>query len=237
MDPDTRFTDVEVGLILTRASERQESTSAGKAVVGHGLSLSELEAAATEAGIDAAHIRSAAKEVTLRRSLGLPAHIKDSPEELAHLRVVEGQIDDAAWERIVQALRERFKRNGIATQFGAAREWVSTNTEPDGEGLIRVRIEPDGDATAVSIRRNLKAQRSIPMQLGGTLGAFAVGLGGLMQLGVGGGAGTQLPFLFGGAALVLYGVSRVLVRRWAARLDGELRAALDDIERLVGTGA
>src|SRR5690606_10394130 len=82
------FSDEESALILQRAAELQERR----------LSLTELEAAAAEAGIDAALVRRAAHEVS---TLGPPptppaparAGALGAPLQLVHERVVPGEGD------------------------------------------------------------------------------------------------------------------------------------------------
>jgi len=229
MDAD-RFTDDEVKLILARASERQEGESKHDGVARNGLTLAELRAAASEAGIDPDHVSSAAKELTVRRSQGLPGPLASDANEIAHLRVIQGRVGDAEWDRIVQGLRATFKVTGIISQFGEVREWSSG--EAGVRPAVRVRLDPDGDSTAVTIRQDVSSLGKETYALGGAFAGVGAIAGALFQLpGIAGAApplGLSYALLVAGLGLLVIG--RVTVKKTRKRLNEIFRQTLDQIE-------
>ena len=214
-----RFTDDEVKLILARASERQESEASRTGVARHGLTLAELQEAASQAGIDPNHVSAAAKELTLRRSQGLPGPIVSEANEIAHVRVIQGQVGDAQWDQIVQGLRGMFKVTGIISEFGEVREWSSG--EVGVRPAVRVRLEPDGDSTAVTIRQDVSSLGKETYALGGAfagVGALAAALFQLPAVAAGSPpVGVSVSLLGAGLALLLVG--RVTVKNSRKKLN------------------
>lgn len=232
MEGQQRFTDEEVRLILARAAERHEHSARGQAVVRHGLTLTELESVAAEAGIDPVHVAAAARELDLRREQGLPAPLASNPDELAHVRVLPGPVDDELWGRMVGELRSTFGVSGVASQFGRIREWSTTTGKNDSSGTpaVRVRVEPDGSGTSISIRRDLKGLRTLPLTLGGTFATLAVVFAILLTLATFEPGAMILPGLFGGAAAVSFVGARLAYKGMLSKSDEQFRRVLDAVE-------
>ncbi|MEZ4417567.1 MAG: hypothetical protein R3E10_17565 [Gemmatimonadota bacterium] len=232
MDPNERFTDDEIRLILARAAERQEQTGHGRALARTGLTLSDLEAVASEAGIDPEHVTAAARELQLRREQGLPAPVSSNPDELAHVRVFSGPVDDELWGHIVGELRSTFGVAGATSQFGRIREWATTTDKNDSGGrpAIRVRVEPDGEGTSITIRQSLKSMRQLPTVLGGIFGGFAVVFAVLIGLGAFEPGAAVLPAVFGGASILSWIGARLAYRGTLAKSEDQFRRVLDAAE-------
>jgi hypothetical protein len=156
-----RFDETEVAAILEKAAELQH---AGQRQLpsGEGMTLAELQAIGSEAGIDPRLVAQAAKSIqiggrpTSRRFLGLPIGVGRTVD-------LGRRISDAEWERLVVDLRETFDARGKIRQEGSFRQWTNGN--------LQALLEP----TPTGHRLRLK-----------TLKGDAVGLltGGLAMLGV-----------------------------------------------------
>jgi hypothetical protein len=144
VEPD-RFSDDEVRLLLARAVERQEGVARTALTAKAGLTLAELQEIAAEVGVEASHIESAAREVVLRRERGLPMPLEIDRHAIAHVRVLDGAVDDSAWERLVHDRRDTFGVHGSLSTFGAAREWASGDQTADGGSGVAVRIRVELD--------------------------------------------------------------------------------------------
>ena len=229
MDAD-HFTDDEVELILARASERQENAARRSGVARSGLTLAELREAASEAGIDPAHVSAAARELALRRSQGLPGPVVSDASEIAHLRVIRGRVGDSEWDQIVQGLRSTFKVTGIISQFGEVREW--STGEVGVRPAVRVRLEPDGDSTAVSIRQDVSWLGKESYAIGGSLAGVGALASALFQIPSIAAAsppwGLSLALMGIGLGLVVAG--RVSVKNSRRKLNDLFRRSLDQIE-------
>src|SRR5687768_3068307 len=108
------FNEKQAGAILRRAAELSSASSTGGS--SGGTTLADMERIAAEIGIDAAHVRAAAAELT-RSPAGNTAGIIDLE------RVVPGELSDEAWEAVVADLRRTFSNPGTTSQVGLAREW------------------------------------------------------------------------------------------------------------------
>jgi hypothetical protein len=156
-----RFNEAEVAAILEKAAEAQHS---GQRLLpsGEGMTLAELQAIGTEAGIDPRLVAHAARSIDLagrptsRRFLGLPIGVGRTVD-------LGRRISDEEWERLVVDLRETFDARGKIRDEGSFRQWTNGN--------LQALLEP----TPTGHRLRLK-----------TLKGDAVGwiTGGLAMLGV-----------------------------------------------------
>lgn len=178
-----RYGDREVGLILKRAAElqRQEPTSAAE---GGGLTLSDLEEIAAEAGIDPRLLRQAAAEIEsgddalmaegLARVLGAPPTIKLE-------RSVSGELPEADFERLVPEIQAAAESHGQASLLGRTLTWRSST--PQNERSLQVTITARGGRTRITIEERLHGLA------GGLFGGLLGGVGGGVGFGVGFGVG------------------------------------------------
>ncbi len=136
-----RYSAEEVSAIFEQAAQAEQSgrLPAGR---GQGMTLAELQAIGTEAGIPSELVRQAAQALdhrpqpANRNFLGLPYRVG--------LNVtLPRTLSDPEWERLVVDLRETFDARGVVRQDGSLRQWTNGNlqvlVEP-GEGGHRVRF-------------------------------------------------------------------------------------------------
>lgn len=112
------FNEKDVGVILKRASEMQEATASTR----FGLSLDELKQVAADAGIDPRHIEAAISEMD--HHLPEETNFWGGPLWVAREVIVEGTIDEIAWEEIVSESRRYFKDTGEVREWSSSREWA-----------------------------------------------------------------------------------------------------------------
>jgi hypothetical protein len=201
-----RFDETEVAAILEKAAELQHSGQR-QLPSGEGMTLAELQAIGSEAGIDPRLVAQAAKSIeiggrpTSRRFLGLPIGVGRTVD-------LGRRISDAEWERLVVDLRETFDARGKIRQEGSFRQWTNGN--------LQALLEP----TPTGHRLRLK-----------TLKGDAVGwiTGGLALIGVGA-VSFILAAMRGGAAdagamsslgvmatmgAAMFGLGALRLPRWA----------------------
>ena len=139
-----RFTDKQIGLILKRAVELDEGSAGGD---GRGLSLTDLESIAAEAGIDPGTVGRAIAEMDRRKGLDTSTRLvppaartevrtlprRFSPEEIAELmRVVDQEVN--AQGTVVEAL------GGVRWTSTARFINTQVSVDPSGEDTI-LRVE------------------------------------------------------------------------------------------------
>ena len=224
-----RYDDEEVHEIFARAAGRQKEAERAESASQAGLSLAELQHIGSEAGIDPDLVADAARALALQQPGGALTE-PVNPWEVSQDRMLPGPVSGGAWEQIVGDLRRTFKKNGIVSEFGDAREWHSG--DDIASHPIRLRMEPSGEGTHVSLRqdvateiRGLYVALSIP-------GVMAVLFTVITLVG-------NEPRLwgmvgaFGMAALLgLIGL-KPLGRRWMAKQSGNFSAVTDRIELIV----
>lgn len=141
-DQDDRYSEEEVGLILRRAADAQP---------GRTLTLAELEAVATEAGLSATLVRRAATDLRARPEPSVaPPDGAFGPTMLVQERRVEGQLDASAWEELVAQIRRQLKVEGGVEHLGRELVW-SSNVGRSGRD-IRVQVTPRRGQTAIRVQ-------------------------------------------------------------------------------------
>ncbi len=160
-----RFTDDEVALILERAAntpaeDRIDADPAVAPAPTSGLSLTELQAIAREAGIDP-HAVARAADAVVRGDL-VPTSVQTAtgaPIALARTVRFGRDIDDRTWARMVVLLQETFAARGRLRSDGALREWSNGNLravlEPTPQGhQLRISTRK-GNAAALRVFGNV----------------------------------------------------------------------------------
>jgi hypothetical protein len=238
-----RFADDEIRAIFERAAERQEQARAAErghdAAAEGGLSLSELQEIGRAAGIDPDHIAAAAEAIgsgALARRSGrdAPAPVTaPSGKPLLHESRVVGRLDDAAWERIVDALRREAKVAGISGQVGRVREWAKDADSKESTPLT-VRVVPDGDRDRLQVTEGTEQLYLVPKILGGVMAGNGMLIGLMLLLMDPSGPPPALAagFLALGAAIWGggTGIAKLVARRKAERLT----AVADRLALLAG---
>src|SRR5690606_7674999 len=126
-----------------------------------------------------------------------------------------GRVADAQWERVVAELRTIFKKNGIPSQFGEVREWISSNESTESMP-VTVRLEPDGaGGTRVSIHQPMAAAATITLALGGGFSGVGALFGSLIGAGLLEPAAATFALFMVGAGALSAGAGWVGTRAYA----------------------
>ena len=221
-----RFGDREVGLILKRATELQDTASEPS---GAGLTLKELEEIAAEAGIDPTHLRRAAAEVQAGGpSSGLATAFLGASPTVSLERMIPGEVSERGFELLVPEIQQVDTGQGVPSLFGRTLTWRSDTrslqlavSSRDGETQIRIDERLHGLAAGL---------------FAGLLGGGGGGIG--MGVGVGVGAGVLGSALLG-IALPLgviggcYLIARSIFGTAARRRQQALAALMDRLAGIV----
>jgi hypothetical protein len=243
MTPDSdgprRYSDEEVRKLLERASEleRKGTTLPARA---DGPTLSDLEAIASEAGINAAAIRQAARELDSASGLveaesPISRGVLGAPLALELERVVYGEVPDSVLERLIPSIQRASDGVGQPSLFGRTLTWQSTDankartlnlTVSVGRGEIRLVVEERYGNLA-----------------GGLFGGLIAGIGGGVGLPVGLGVGlgalgsalfaTVFPVAIIGGSFAL---ARSIYSNFVKRRIKTLRRLMDELVAIVEEG-
>jgi hypothetical protein len=176
-----RYGDEEVGLILKRAAELQgqEPTAAAE---GGGLSLTELEEIAAEAGIDPSYLRRAADEVD---TVAMPLRgegmdrIAGAPLTLEFERTLTGELPEDGLEVLIPEIQSA----GLGQPSLLGHTLTLQSTTATNIRTLQVTISSQSGRTRIRIEERLD-------QLAWALvGGITGGVGGGVGLGVGLGVG------------------------------------------------
>lgn len=220
------FSEEEARRIFARAAERQHRRPA----LGEGLTLEDLQAIGREAGIDPAHVAAAAAEDATPYQPPMWAGV---PLRTQRVRRLVGPVDDAAWGRVLDVLRERHQTPGAVEHIGDRRSWTAYEGSLQGE---RVRIETTSEGTELTVESGVASEKGAAYGLSGMM----VSLGALM--GVGGAATGKTGLLWFALAMAVMTVAVLLVTRVSARRRArtrplEMDALADRIERIAASAA
>ena len=232
MDPETRFSEDEVQKILAKAAKSQQREESTLEEATSGLSLTRLQQVAADVGIAPVHIEAAAREILVRRQSAPAGTIVGLPRELGTLRVAPGVVSDAQWEKIVAELRQIFGKSGIPSQFGALREWVSTNDRSESMPVC-LRLTPDEAGTRITLRQSVTAMSSLIWGVGGGLAGVAVLIGVLMAIVGFEPAVAGAPAMLGGIGVLSAGVGWIGGKSWSKQQQERLERAADRAELIV----
>lgn len=231
-----RYSDREVAMILKRSAELQEAPPARRSDPS-GLSLSDLEAAAAEAGLDPALVRQAAAE----HDALVPQRVNSllgAPTTLLLERVVEGEVGDELYHSLVAIIRDELGDAGLVSSIGRTLMWTAMPPRQGQGRSPRVTITPSGRRTVIRIEEGFK------QLAGGLFGGLVGGIGGA---GLGPAAAiiaTQPGMIgvaaIGGWAVVLsasYLTARALFARTIRRRTRELGQLADRLAASIAENA
>ena len=219
-----RFSEEEAQRIFARVAERQRESASSSAA---GLSLAELEEAASAAGVDPALVATAAAE--LDAAPHAERTLAGVPIEVVRHRPLPGPIDDDVWAEMVSAARREFGQPGMAGQIGRLREWTSISGGPKNGVVTRLTAEPTADGTRVTLTRSIRE-----VVLGFTIAsaiqwAMAVLFGVLALAGVE--SEMWIPALIlAGLGLMFGAGTQIGARVWQQREGRRFEALLDRLE-------
>lgn len=180
-----------------------------------GLTLEELKHIGQEAGIDPARIAQAAASLgargnaaPTRRSLGMPVGVS---------RVVDlpRAPTDREWEQLITHFRTTFETQGRATSSGNLREW--------SQGNLHISVEPTQRGHRLRLS-TLKGD-AVPVN---AVGFVMTGMSALMGAAVAAAGQPDKALIvagvFGGFALVAFGINVIRLPRWARERERQMEA-------------
>lgn len=212
-----RFTDREIGLILRRAVELEETSPSSGVPSARGLTLDELREIATEAGISPAMVGRAVEELEGKRGLDPPGLIGPSAVR-RETRTVPGEMSKEAVGRLMRVVDEEVEAQGTVGEALGKVRWTSNTRFLS----TQVSVEPSGEDTLLRVEeRYSDAVRGplhgIPTSWGLIIG-LALGLEGLQ---------LALPLvivLAGITAMIGWGVGDLVWRGVSAGSRKRVRA-------------
>jgi hypothetical protein len=220
-DVGRRYSDEEFALILRKASEISE---VGDGSHPDGLSLSEIQQIAAEAGIDSSAIA--------RAAAGLPEQSRDKvaaiiggPLMYRHERTLPGKISEEGLSKILQTVRRTASRQGETEHVLDSLEWQTV----DEPSQIFVNVSARDSGTTIEVvgdRRTAGALTVLLPTIGSFMGSMILGekvIEPTTALGVVGIFGG----VFGSAAIV----SRSLWIRTSASFQRRLGAIMEEASR------
>ena len=226
------YGDREVGLILKRATELQDTAPEP---AGRGLSLQELEEIALEAGIDPAHLRRAAAEVEAGApASGIATAFLGTSPTISLERVIPGEITEEVFEVLVPEIQHVDTGQGVPSLFGRTLTWRS-NT-PSNTRSLQLTVSSREGETQIRIEEQLHGFA------GGLFGGLVGGGGAGIGVGVGVGVGVDvlgsvlfsvaLPLgVIGGCYLIARSIFGSTMRRRQRTLHGLMERLTEIVER------
>lgn len=215
------YDEKEVGKLLKRATELQRQDPA-RASASSGLSLTELEEAAAEVGIDPRFLRQAAAEMASgsRAARGLEV-VTGERLTLTREAVVAGELDQDGFERVAEAIQVNAGETGQSSLLGRTLTWQA-ETAGKTRTVQVIVTSRDGET-------HIRAVERLHQMASGLFAGTVVGVG----TGVGVGAGLPVALtLFGSPLLAVafpLGLSglaligcREIYRRFVRRRDSAL---------------
>jgi ribosomal protein L13E len=192
-DPDPgpvrRYDEAEIARILERATELQRHPRSRPG--GHGLTLSELEEVAVEAGIDPAVVRRAALELDSRTAPAGPwTRVLGGATAIVLERTLRGEIGAEDFGLLVEVMQRGAGTHGQPGIVGRTLTW--TTDTPTRSRSLQITVASRRGETHIHIEERLQ-------QLAGQLfGGVMAGVGG----GVGFGLGVPLGIVLFGSPLM-----------------------------------
>jgi hypothetical protein len=170
-----RFNEKEVALIIKRASELQQLESTAESSTG--MSLTELEQVAREAGLDPELVRRAAVDLDTRVTDQTPNRFLGAPTVLSLERTIDGEVPADEFEQLVLEIQRQLGVVGAASTIGRSLQWTvqSVDRRRVSTRTVQVTVSPRNGRTTIRIEERL--------------GGLAGGLFGGLMGGLGGGSG------------------------------------------------
>jgi hypothetical protein len=220
-----RYSAREVRAILRRVAELGQGRGATDATVAP--TLSQLQVAASELGLDPTLVAQAAREVAGGHPRSLLERLLGGPWREDRSEVVDGALTEADWPLLLDELRVSTGCTGEPRSLGSGFGWANGVGETDS---LHVTATPDAGRTRVRVTARWGGQGSVllvmPPLFGLLLGGIASGL--LMDSGRGVPVWVGLCLLFG-PPLAALAAGCVAVRRLCRRR----RRSVADVARVV----
>lgn len=229
--PGRLYDDRQIGALIKRAAELQESDSHGG---DRGLTLHEIERIAAEIGIAPAHLRAAAVDLESAAAGSFATRVLGGPFTVGASGSVEGSLSDEQWEGIVAELRRLTGSSGSATMVGRRREWTRTVSDL-GNVLETTEVvaTPHEGHTRIELRSRFGGGARLAYLAGLLLGGGAAGAV------LDGTAYAELMnwLILGGGGLGGIGAARLSIGYWARRKRESLRTIATWLQRETASDA
>ena len=229
MEPDSQplFNEREISVILKRAAEIQGADGPARAF---GLSLAELQQLAAEAGIDPHSVAVAAAEMGQHHA-DEHRNLWGGPLTLTLDRVVEGEVDEAAWEEMVAAIRRTFNNTGTVQSWGKALEW--THGTGPASTQAHVTVTPRDGRTRIQVFWNDQLLAAPFYVITGVLSLIMIPIvfGALMMVSLAG------AMLYLGLVASLFMLARWLLSRVAGKEKRQIRSLMARLEQIAAEHA
>ena len=238
--PDRTYTKEEIAALLERAADLQANAPRDDDQLP-GLSLSELEDIAEEAGLDASHVRQAAREMDAPRRAEVGDHASQTATHILLERWVPGALTDEIWEDVVVELRHHYESDlgtmmnmpgygqSTSQQIGRTREWKHTSVS----GVeTRVMLSPRGEH--IRLRLSQRVGWGSTWAEGATYGIMLAGTLALLAGGATNSLGIAIATLVF-TLLLAVPLIQYADATWREKKHIELRDVTNRLARLIST--
>jgi hypothetical protein len=170
--PSRRYNEKEVAEIIKRASELQQVESTAESTTG--MSLTELEQVAREAGLDPSLIRRAATDLDTRVTDRKPSAFIGAPTNLVLERTIDGEVPVDEYETLVLEIQRELGGVGQASMLGRSLVWTmqGTGRRRASTRTVQVTVTPRNGRTTI------RMEEPLGQLAGGLFGGLMGGLGG-----------------------------------------------------------
>lgn len=231
------FDDETSGQVLRRAAEMQHESNV-PVHGGDGLSATDLEQIATEAGIDAAFVRRAIVEAQVSSPETEHSAVYGEVKTLELVEVMEGEVSPDSMDRMLEEVQRAFADGGTVTRTGRSATWSASRTLASSRlsSLVVAITARDGQTEVRITERldNLSTALFVGLGFGGS--AVGVGISGAVGMGEFGN-----PLVFAAMAITavsgFYGAARTLYTRSTRKRRRELQRLLGKLVEVSISGS
>ncbi len=236
MSDGRRYSDAEVRKIIEKALSLQKKESNGDtASEGQGVTLSEIDAIAREAGISSSLIRRAASELETQGVSEKQNRFLGGTVNPVEVQLAEGIASQHDLERVFAMIPSITGENGTGSVVGSSLSWATNAEVVQRTGhSVDISVTPSGEKSLVRVRNRL-GQLAAGL-FGGLMGGVGLGAGLGVGLGVGLKTLESLPFavLFPIATLTgSYLLARLIFYLFSISRKSRIKDMSESIVRLI----
>lgn len=232
-DDAKRYSEREVGLILKRVAELHERD--GEVESPRAMTKGEIEDVVAELGISKALVARAASELATKSLTHPRVWWLGGKTHAAFESRIDGKIDAATYDRMLELLRRSFSQVGNVTEQGSARIWSTTRAVPR-DLTFTVHQLDDHTTLRLEERMPIDARTTV----GGTAFAgFGTGVVAAIPLKVLLGKAMllmALPGLMFASAALGWTIGREIWRRRSTAREHQLRTVFAELVALAAQG-
>lgn len=236
-DKQRKYTDAEVRQIIEKALhlQKNESTVEGIENRQEGVTIEEIDAIASEAGISSALIRRAAVEVGSEAATQKQNRFLGGAVDLIEIRLAGEAAAQSDLERIFAMIPSFTGENGTGNVMGGSLSWATNAEVVQRTGhSVDISVTPSEGQSVVKVRNRL-GQMAAGL-FGGLVGGVGLGAGLGVGLGVGLKTLSSIPFavLFPIGALVgSYLIARFAFTLFSKARKSRIKDIADNIVALI----